>query len=764
MKFATVVPKVFRRSYLRKFLLVVVVVAAVLGGLGVYVSESVGTEVRADAHSDLELVATLEAEKLANWVDGHTRTARMLSEFEAVRSGNPDEIEPVLEKEKEQLPPEVLAIHYVKPSNRDIIRSTDSTLETKTMEDLDISWAVGSLTMLDPSGVAISEVYRYAGGERIAFMSPVEGQDAAVVVVVDATRHAESLNEPIEGSHTRVVNSEGVIAIDKYGKNVLRLYNDGEETPALAAAIDGESGVLTREGTLVAYAPVEGTEWAVLIESPPAQTYAVASFVEEQVTILIAVALGGLALVGLSMGGGTVRSLRRLRKRAEALSSGDLEVDLTTSRVDEFGALTAAFSEMRDSLQGRIEEAERAQTDLETAAADYRETMEHAANGDLTVRTEVTPEDEAMAAVGDGIDAMLSDLESTIGKVASFAATVEETGERVTAGTEEVTAASERVGQATADISEGAGEQASLLDEVSSEMQDLSATVQEVAASADELAGLASDASEHGAAGRTATETVHDEMVEIDERIAAAADGVEALREEVGQISDVVDLIEDIADQTNLLALNASIEAARAGDAGAGFAVVAESVKELAGETADATTEIADSISEVETTAEETVSEVHGAREQVGVGVEAIEDGKVAIDEAVEQLGEVDIGVAAIDDAAATQATAAQSVARLADEAATISSEAQTESAAVANAASEQNEAMLGVASEMQELADVTEELRSLADRFEVSTDAGETRERGGDSPASNSSPSSDETVSSPTMAELAADGAGTEE
>ncbi|UVE50686.1 methyl-accepting chemotaxis protein [Haloferax larsenii] len=725
MRIARFVPEVLRRSYLRKFLLVLVVVAGVMGGLGFYISGMVTEEVRADAHSELEMVASLEAEELSSWLEGYTRTARMFSEYDAIRSGNPDAIDTALEREKDQLPSEVLAVHYVKPSNGDIVHSTDAVLETKTIADLEVSWTTGSLTMND--GVAISEVYRYAGGQRLAFLSPVAGRDAAVMIVVDASRHAQTISEPIEGSHTQVVTADGVVAFDKYHSNVLQQYRGDSSTPALDAAVSGETGVIERDGKVVGHAPVEGTDWAVLIQAPPESTYALATLVERDITILIGVALGGLGLVGLVIGRGTVVSLRRLRGRAETLASGDLDVDLSTSRVDEFGALTNSFAEMRDNLKDRIEAAEEAQEDLAAAAADYQATMDRVATGDLTVRTSVEPDDDAMAAVGDGIDSMVDELEDTIGQVATFAATVDTAGERVTAGTEEVTSASERVEQATADISDGASTQATLLDEVSTEMQDLSATVQEVAASADELASLATEASERGQDGRDASAAVHEEMAAIDDRVAAAADGVEALRDEVAEIGEVVDLIEDIADQTNLLALNASIEAARAGEAGKGFAVVADSVKQLATETAEATTEIASSIDEVETAADETVSEVNAARERVSNGAETVADSVQAIDEAVDRLDEVDDGVAAIDAATASQAEAAQSVALRADEAVEIASETQSEAADVAAAAREQNDAMMGVAGQIQELSGTTEELRALADRFEVRTDEVET-------------------------------------
>lgn len=196
MRLATLVPTVLRRSYLRKFLLVLLVVAGVMGGFGLYVSDMVGQEVRADAHAELEMVATLEAEELSSWMDGYTQTARMLSEYEDIRTGDPETIDEALETEKDNLPSEVLAIHYVKPSNRKIVRSTDGVIETKSVSDLDVSWTTGALTMYDPDGVAISEVYRYGGGERLAFLShggpPRRESFVTHLTTVSRVKHTQS--------------------------------------------------------------------------------------------------------------------------------------------------------------------------------------------------------------------------------------------------------------------------------------------------------------------------------------------------------------------------------------------------------------------------------------------------------------------------------------------------------------------------------------------------------------------------------------------
>lgn len=119
---------------------------------------------------------------------------------------------------------------------------------------------------------------------------------------------------------------------------------------------------------------------------------------------------------------------------------------------------------------------------------------------------------------------------------------------------------------------------------------------------------------EEGHEKATSTEA---EIEEIATRASEARQSVAALNETVDRISEIVELIDDVADQTNVLALNASIEAARAGEGGEGFAVVADEVKQLAQKTQDQTEEIEAVVAAVESDIDQTVGTLEDVNESI---------------------------------------------------------------------------------------------------------------------------------------------------
>jgi methyl-accepting chemotaxis protein len=313
------------------------------------------------------------------------------------------------------------------------------------------------------------------------------------------------------------------------------------------------------------------------------------------------------------------------------------------------------------------------------------------AAGDFTVQIKPKADDE----VGDlarSINKMVNDVNDAMSVVIDSISGLASTSAELSSNAET--------------IAQGATEQSEQASTTASAVEEVNSTVIEVAQNAANVSNSAEEASQSVAQGHSLVEDTRNMMEQIAHTVSESAVTVRKLGESSEQIGQIIQVIDDIADQTNLLALNAAIEAARAGEHGRGFAVVADEVRKLAEKTVKATQEIAEMIQMIQADTGGAVMGMHEGVQQVETGQEKAEEAKSALDIIKSNVDSVSNEVGMIARATEEQASATEMMSQSIEDISRISGENSLASQETAQA--------------VEQLSHLATELQGLVSRFKI--------------------------------------------
>jgi methyl-accepting chemotaxis protein len=341
------------------------------------------------------------------------------------------------------------------------------------------------------------------------------------------------------------------------------------------------------------------------------------------------------------------------------------------------------------------------------------------------------------------LSSLIEEMQQSAAQVDSAAHTLSGTSQQIGSATEEIGATMHEVAQASeqsargaSEIAQGSASQAASIAVGAEQVKELVAAVLGVTRDTEAATGSAEIATQTAEAGARAVEQTVAGMGRIHSAVSESAEVIAALGKTSAKIGGIVQTIDDIAGQTNLLALNAAIEAARAGEAGRGFAVVADEVRKLAERCTVATKDIGSLIGDIQRQTQQAVSAMEQGSREVGAGSALAEEAGAALSRIQSVVLEMSDRVLSIGTASEQMMASAQEVSATISEVAAVieesSAAAEEMSAAaeevsasvqiVAGTTSQQGGAVEELVASANELAGVSQSLNEMVSRFKINS------------------------------------------
>ena len=338
---------------------------------------------------------------------------------------------------------------------------------------------------------------------------------------------------------------------------------------------------------------------------------------------ILYVGAGGLlllALLTIVIVAIIIAPVRELMEVSEALGRGDLTKKANVKSSDELGQLGLTLNTTIDRLQGLVQtESDRGK--MQHQVMDLLSIVSGAAEGDLTVKAEVTA--DALGSVADAFNLMINGLQALVSQASDVASEIQHS-------TTDILKASDRMRR-------GAEQQTAEIQGASGAVNEMSRTIQRMAENAEAATQASLRATQAAVKGGTSVAETIKGMQRIRAAVQTTGKKIKGLGERSLEIGAIIEVINEIATQTNLLALNAAIEAARAGEQGRGFAVVADEVRKLAERAARATKDITSLIKGIQVETSEAVTVMEEGTREVEEGTKLADQAGAALRE-IEQI------------------------------------------------------------------------------------------------------------------------------
>ncbi|MNX73856.1 Methyl-accepting chemotaxis protein McpB [compost metagenome] len=426
------------------------------------------------------------------------------------------------------------------------------------------------------------------------------------------------------------------------------------------------------------------------------QTYARAFALSIAANVLLVFA--ALAL-GAFLARRITRSLSAISQGAEAIAGGDLGVRVRVSSDDELGDMARTFERMTESLRRIVGE-------VRQVAGSVAAGSEQIGSG----TEELARSAQAQAASAEQTSSSMEEMAASIQQVAGNA-------QELARNVADTSASIEEMSQSIQQVAGNADTLSAVVTQTSASIAQMAQSIQQVAGNVEEANDAAKRAGAVAEGGAKAVEQTITGMGRIDGAMHQVVSVIDGLGKRSAEIGAIVAVIDDIADQTNLLALNAAIEAARAGEHGRGFAVVADEVRKLAERSAKATGEIASLIKAVQHETDQAVASTRQGEEALVAGTQLARSAGEALRSIVDSVSQVGLLMDQIAQASREQSSAAGQITGAVEHMSTLTQQTNQATREQAKASQQILEAVAAMNLMTQEVSTATGEQRKGGDQ-----------------------------------------------